>query len=446
MSRPILPRASPPSRTASLPRWRASSPAADRARARRGLPAAQVLVQARGFEFTSGDRSRRFHAASVGKSMTATRAFQLAEAGALDLSAPITDLLPEADWRGLFVRDGRDHAAAVTTRHLLTHTSGVADYFEGRVTGGLRFGHLLVREPDRLWTPADLLAFSRDHQRPVAEPGRRFSYSDTGYVLLGRVIEHVGGATLGAQLHEGIFAPAGMAHSCLLFHTLPGGAPSEAADPAAQLDIAPLRLGRRRVQPSPQPQLRLGRRRCRHDARRPCTVLGGVGRGRARGRGVAPPDGRHPQQLPSRHPLRRRAHAPALRGILAVPPRTAAAGGPPGCDGRTRLHGARARHPHRLELPLHPRDAAELPRARPPHAAADAGRCPAEGDRLSPGAGPATPSRRWSAPIPGRTGGRAPRARRGRAGSARCPRSTRSLRRPARRRRRWTSPPSPPGA
>ena len=216
----------------------------DRARARRGLPAAQVLVQGRGFEFGSGDRSRRFHAASVGKSMTATRAFQLAEAGALDLDARITDLLPESDWHGLFVRDGRDHAAAVTTRHLLTHTSGAADYFGGKVTGGMRFGELLVREPGRLWTPADLLAFSRDHQRPVAEPGRRFSYSDTGYVLLGRVIEEAGGATLGAQLHEGIFAPAGMPDSCLLFHTLPGGAPSEAADPAAQLDIAPLRLGR----------------------------------------------------------------------------------------------------------------------------------------------------------------------------------------------------------
>lgn len=217
---------------------------ADRARARRGLPAAQVLVQGRGFEFASGERARRFHAASVGKSMTATRAFQLAEAGALDLDAPITEVLPADDPRGLFVRDGRDHAAAVTTRQLLTHTSGVADYFAGEVTSGLRFGQLLVREPDRLWTPADLLSFSRDHQRPVAEPGRRFSYSDTGYVLLGRVIEHVGGATLGAQLHERIFAPAGMADSCLLFHTLPGGAPSEAADPAAQLDIAPLRLGR----------------------------------------------------------------------------------------------------------------------------------------------------------------------------------------------------------
>ncbi len=216
----------------------------DRARARRGLPAAQVLVQAPGFEFASGERSRRFHAASVSKSMTATLAFGLAERGDLDLDAPITRLLPEADWRGLFVRDGHDHAAQVTTRHLLTHTSGAADYFGGRVTGGPSFSRLLETEPDRLWTPADLLAFSRDRQRPVARVGARFSYSDTGYVLLARVVEETGGHPLGVQLHERIFRPAGMADSCLLFHTLPGGAASTAPNPAADLDIAPVFLAR----------------------------------------------------------------------------------------------------------------------------------------------------------------------------------------------------------
>jgi D-alanyl-D-alanine carboxypeptidase len=218
--------------------------AADRARARRGLPPLQALVRAPGFQFSAGDRGRPFHAASVGKALTATRAFQLAEAGRLDLDAPVTDVLPQDDWRGLFVRDGRDRAAEVTTRHLLAHTSGAADYFEGRVLSGPTFGELLVQEPERRWAPAELLAFSRDHQRPVAEPGRRFSYSDTGYVLLGRVIENAGGAGLGMQLHEGIFAPTGMADSCLLFHTLPGGAASTSAAPAADLGIAPLWIGR----------------------------------------------------------------------------------------------------------------------------------------------------------------------------------------------------------
>lgn len=217
--------------------------AADRARGA-GLPAAQVLVRAPGFEFAAGERDRRFHAASVGKAITATRAYQLAEGGRLDLDAPLTSLIPQADTRGLFVRGGIDHARDVTPAHLLAHTSGVADYFEGRAKGAPRFAQLLADEPDRIWTPSDLLAYSADHQQPVAAPGRRFSYSDTGFVLLGRVIEEAGGDSLGTQLHEGVFGPAGMSESCLLFHTLPDGGVSTFADPAAQLDIAPLWLGR----------------------------------------------------------------------------------------------------------------------------------------------------------------------------------------------------------
>jgi len=216
---------------------------ADRAREPH-LPAGQVLVRAPGLEFASGDRRRRFHAASVGKAMTATRAYQLAETGRLDLDAPVTGLLPWADLRGLFVRSGLDHAGEVTPAQLLTHTSGVADYFEGRAAGAPRFAQLLRAEPDRTWTPTDLLAYSREHQHPVAAPGRRFSYSDTGFVLLGRIIEEVGEAPLGQQLHEGVFGPAGMSDSCLMFHTVPGGGASTSADPAAQLDIAPLWLGR----------------------------------------------------------------------------------------------------------------------------------------------------------------------------------------------------------
>ncbi len=111
------------------------------ARARRDLPEPQVLLRAPGVEFAAGDRSRRFYTASVGKTMTATLALQLHEGGALDLDAPVSDLLPEAETADLFT-----DARAVTVRHLLTHTSGVADYFEGRTTSGPRFATLLATE------------------------------------------------------------------------------------------------------------------------------------------------------------------------------------------------------------------------------------------------------------------------------------------------------------
>ncbi|WP_127476675.1 serine hydrolase domain-containing protein [Microbacterium sulfonylureivorans] len=210
------------------------------ARRRASLPDPQVLVRAPGLEFAAGDRDRRFHAASVGKMMTATLALQLAETGALDLDVPITALLPAGETDRLFAREGRDAAASVTPHHLLTHTSGVADYFDGPNDTGESFTSRVTRRRDELYTAGRLLAFSREHQRPVGAPGERFSYSDTGYVLLARVIEEAGGAPLGTQLHDRILGPAGMDASCLLFHTMPGGTASVDPDPGAALGIAPI--------------------------------------------------------------------------------------------------------------------------------------------------------------------------------------------------------------
>lgn len=212
-------------------------------RSRRDLPEPQVLLSAPGVEWSFGERRRRFHTASVGKAMTATLAFQLAERGALDLDAPLTRVLPRAEWRGLFVDSGVDRAGEVTVAQLLSHTSGAADYFDGRVRTGRRFRAEIVADPHRRWTPDDLLEWSRLRQRPAGAPGQRFAYSDTGFVLAARAIEEAGGASLGAQLHERILAPAGMDDSCLLFHTMPGGG-SPPAEPADVLDIAPLWLGR----------------------------------------------------------------------------------------------------------------------------------------------------------------------------------------------------------
>lgn len=212
-------------------------------RARRGMPAPQVLLSAPGIEYAHGDRAQRFEAASTAKMMTASLALQLVERSRLRLDSPITRLLPAEETAGLFVIDGVDHAGEVTLAHLLGHTSGAADFFEGRSSAPVPFPRVVVVEPDRLWAPRDLLDYSRRYQQPVGVPGERFLYSDTGYVLLGRVIEEAGDASLGTQLHEGIFSPLGMDDSCLLFHTMPGGAAS-VPDPADALGLAPIWLDR----------------------------------------------------------------------------------------------------------------------------------------------------------------------------------------------------------
>lgn len=212
----------------------------ERVAARRGpLGAPQVAVSAPrlGVEYRSGG-GRRFHVASIGKTFTATLVMQLVESGALAIDAPVSGLLPHAELDGLFDATGStDVAGGATLEHLLAHTAGVADYFEGAVSSGPKFIDLVVDEPDTLWTPAALLAFSRDRQHPVARPGERFLYSDTGYILVGRILEEATGRAFHELLHERIFTPLGMHDSALLFH-------SPSAPDAEAIDLAPLRIGR----------------------------------------------------------------------------------------------------------------------------------------------------------------------------------------------------------
>ncbi len=180
-----------------------------RRRARRGLPAPQVLVTAPGLEYASGERALPFHAASVGKLATAALVMQEVEAGRLALDAPVASLVPDGEIAGLFASPG------ATVEQLLAHTSGVADYFDGPVLSGPRFARLVLDEPDRRWEPADLLAFSRERQRPVTLPGKHFRYSDTGYVLLGRVLEEATSRSFTELLRERVLDRAGMADSVL---------------------------------------------------------------------------------------------------------------------------------------------------------------------------------------------------------------------------------------
>jgi CubicO group peptidase (beta-lactamase class C family) len=130
-----------------------------------------------------------------------TLAAMLAEAGQLDLEAPVARLVPEwQDARGLAagVASGVDERARVTVRHLLTHTSGLpahVDYFK------------------TLATRRDLVAGVV--QAPlVSAPGTQSVYSDLGFILLGEIIARLTGRPLDQLARERIFEPLGM-HSTM---------------------------------------------------------------------------------------------------------------------------------------------------------------------------------------------------------------------------------------
>jgi D-alanyl-D-alanine carboxypeptidase len=155
----------------------------------------------------------RFHSASVGKTMLAAVYGQLVDEKRVTFDDPVSKWLDDSMLDGLFV-EGR--AGDVTLGQLLSHTSGAADYFEGPVTSGPPMIDLITTDPDRLFTPADLLAFSRQHQRPASAPGTSFAYSDTGYILLGLALEAIERRPYDQVLESRLFAPLGMRDSRLL--------------------------------------------------------------------------------------------------------------------------------------------------------------------------------------------------------------------------------------
>lgn len=129
-----------------------------------------------------------FEIGSISKQITAAAIMLLVEEGRVDLDASVPTYIPESPsiWRG------------VTVRHLLTHTSGIRNYT------GLP-GFELSRRLDRAGFVHELAKHPPDFG-----PGDDWSYSNSGYNLLGFIIEQASGLSYWSFLKERIFMPLGM--------------------------------------------------------------------------------------------------------------------------------------------------------------------------------------------------------------------------------------------
>lgn len=185
--------------------------------ARRYPVQAAVRCERLGIDFSYGDADLPFHTASVGKLAPAAVTMQLIDEGTLTLRTPLLDYFESGELTGLFT-PGSEHR--VTVAQLLTHTSGVNDYF-GWEDKHSPFIAAVLADPDRLWSPAELVDFTRQKQQPIAEPGAQFSYSDTGFVLLGLLLERVTGEQYHEILERRIFAPLAMDRSFMPLRSTP---------------------------------------------------------------------------------------------------------------------------------------------------------------------------------------------------------------------------------
>lgn len=137
----------------------------------------------------------KFRLGSITKQFTAFLIVKLAEEGKLKLDVPVTTYLPDYP---------KENGSKITIHNLLTHTSGIPNY-----TNAPNFLREKAKNP---YAPADFVkTFS---SLPLEfTPGEKFNYSNSGYFLLGYIIEKITGKTYEQYLQETIFTPLKMVNS-----------------------------------------------------------------------------------------------------------------------------------------------------------------------------------------------------------------------------------------
>ena len=153
----------------------------------------------------------RFGIASGGKLFTATAIGQLVAQGKMSFDDMLVDFL-EGDLPQIDPK--------VSIRHLLSHTSGVPDYFDESLLDDYE-AYWLDKPMYRILTAKDFFPFIADLPMQFT-PGEKFAYNNMGFVLLGHVIEKVSGQRFQDYIEEKIFGPAWMRSSGYFFsHRLP---------------------------------------------------------------------------------------------------------------------------------------------------------------------------------------------------------------------------------
>ncbi|MFJ6145479.1 serine hydrolase domain-containing protein [Streptomyces anulatus] len=175
------------------------------------------------------DPDSRFRIGSMTKTFTATALLLLVEEKRVHLDAPVERYLPGV------VRGHGNDGRKITVRQLLQHTSGLPDFLDHFDPRDIVMDPLAHRDP------LDLVNIALAHP-PEFAPGAGWSYSNTGYLLVGMIIERVTGNTYGEEIERRVIEPLGLSETSVPGDdpTIPGPHPRgyvRPGDDAQLLDI-----------------------------------------------------------------------------------------------------------------------------------------------------------------------------------------------------------------
>ncbi|EHM27325.1 D-alanyl-D-alanine carboxypeptidase (penicillin-binding protein) [Streptomyces sp. W007] len=175
------------------------------------------------------DPDSRFRIGSMTKTFTATAMLQLVGERRVHLDAPVERYLPGV------VRGHGNDGRRITVRQLLQHTGGLPDFLDHFDPRDIVMDPLAHRDP------LDLVNIALAHP-PEFAPGAGWSYSNTGYLLVGMIIERVTGNTYGEEIERRVIEPLGLSETSVPGDdpTIPGPHPRgyvRPGDDAPLLDI-----------------------------------------------------------------------------------------------------------------------------------------------------------------------------------------------------------------
>lgn len=155
---------------------------------------------ASGYDSTTKEKAlladQPFRIASLTKTFVSTGILRLREKGLVRIDDPITDYI--SDEHIAILEKGGYMPSKITIKQCMMHTSGLFDYAEGN----REYITEASKDPNKRWTRTEQIQWAMDHGKPQGDPGETYHYSDTGYVLLGEIIEKKTGKGLAEGLRE----------------------------------------------------------------------------------------------------------------------------------------------------------------------------------------------------------------------------------------------------
>lgn len=139
----------------------------------------------------------KFNLGSMNKMFTGVAIAQLVEKGKISYDDPLSKFIPDFP--------NPEAAKKIQIKHLLTHTAGLGGYFSPRFWNQSR---------DQIRTVDDMMKLAREDEKDIKfEPGSKWQYSNTGMMVLGKVIEIASGQSYFDYVRENIYKPAGMTNT-----------------------------------------------------------------------------------------------------------------------------------------------------------------------------------------------------------------------------------------